>query len=71
MPNSTPSNKQDKIPRVLPHKMPFILKQDDVEHVRKIKAPRAALLEADKWAGYRHIRQCFGEITYHLQVLVK
>ena len=51
--------------------MPFILQQDGVEYVRKIKVPRAAHWEADKWAGSRHIRQCFGEITYHLLVLGK
>jgi hypothetical protein len=54
----------------MPHKMPFIVHQDD-EHVRKIKVLRAAYWEADKWADSRHISQCFGENTYHLLVLVK
>lgn len=51
--------------------MPLVLGQNDVEHVRKIKVPRAAHWEADKWAGSRYIRQCFGEIPYHLLVLAK
>ena len=51
--------------------MPFILGKKDVELVRKIKVPRAEHWKANKWAVSSYIRQCFGEITHHLLVLVK